>query len=696
MAIAAGDKYWVLTSGEAAFALGVEPGGVLIDCYWGRKLPRVEDYPAAVLAEAFPFEHPLQNAATSVPTGEAGSSDERMLDATTPRGRLRGFVLRFDSAAVADDTLAIELRDAAQSVIVTLQYRTLDRFGLFTRDVSIRNVGTSQLQLTRVFSGTFHLPDLGGFALNRLDGRWGDEFRKQRDSMAVGTIQHESRRVTTSHGGVPYFAIDRDEPGFAASEEDGEVWFGSLQWSGNWKLIAERTRDDRGIIHLGINDHDFAWDLQPGAEFAAPRLIYGHTRHGFGAMSRAFHDFVREELSPRQNYVPAVVYNSWYATLFDVDEKGQTALAEQAAKLGVELFVMDDGWFSGRLNDKAGLGDWWPDATKFPNGLKPLADTVHARGMKFGLWIEPEMVNPDSDLYRAHADWILHYGERERTPMRNQSILNLGRPDVQDYLIEIFDKLLRETPIDFIKWDMNRNASEPGWPSHDRDGREIWVRYVQGLYRVWTELRKRHPGVIWENCSGGGGRVDLGMMAITEQTWTSDNTLVPARLRIQEGYSQLFPASTMAAWVTDEEKHEYPLELRFHASMAGALGVGGNLLAWSDEDRAVAAKQVARFKQLRSTIMGGDLYRLRSPHAGAFSAFMHVAKDKREAELFAFRMHRARLGRNPLIRLAGLDPEALYSVEGIEGARTGRAWSELGLRLPLKDLQSTILLIQRQ
>jgi len=718
--IVARDRYWLLESGSTAFALGLDDTGVLIQTWYGPRLPRFEDYPAALRGPIFAMEYTMQQTHQDLATGEAGASDERSIDAFSDSG-LRGFVLRFEAAAVEGDTLRLTLRDDAHGATVTLTYRVLEAFGLISRSVSVRNAGSAALHLTRLFSGTFYLPQSYEFTLNHLDGRWGDEFRMQREPFIHGVIQRESRRMTTSHGGVPYFAVERNAPGLGAGEENGALWFGSLDWSGNWKLLAERTRDGRSIVHLGINDHDFVYDLKAGEEFAAPDLFFGYTEGGFGAMSRSWHDFVRERHAPRRNFVPPVVYNSWYATLFDVNVEGQSALADKAAAMGVEMFVIDDGWFKGRFHDRAGLGDWSPDPRKFPQGLEPLADMVHARGMKFGVWIEPEMVNPDSDLYRAHEDWIIHFPGRERTLGRNQSMLNIGRADVQDHLIDTFDRLLSGTAIDFIKWDMNRNISEPGWPSHDRDQREIWVRYVEGLYRIWGELRRRHPNVIWENCSGGGGRVDLGMMAITEQSWASDNTLPPARLDIQEGYTQLFPAATMAAWVTDEHKEAFPLDLRFHVSMAGALGVGGNLLEWTADALETARQHVATYKGIRPLVVGGDLYRLVSPRSGAFSALMYVAKDKSEAVLFAYRLLPSRPLRNPLIRLAGLDENALYrivdsarvlvgaqgsnpsgypgtstrSTGGSDGALSGKAWAQIGLRLDLGDLDSTIVRIKR-
>ncbi len=720
MPIIASENYWILESGDAAYALGVSPEGDLIQTWYGAKLPRPEDYPAAQRGPVFAMEYVMQQTHQELATGEAGASDERSIDGYSDAG-IRGFVLRFEGAEVDGDTLRLIVRDSLHGARITLVYRTIESAGLISRRVEVRNEGKNTLHLSRIMSGTFYLPQSHEYVLNHLDGRWGDEFRMRREPFVHGVIQRESRRITTSHGGVPYFAAERNAPGMGAGEESGALWFGTLNWSGNWKLLAERTRDGRSIIHLGVNDHDFVHDLKSGETFAAPELFFGYTEGGFGAMSRAFHDFIRDTHAPRRDFVAPVVYNSWYATLFDVNIEGQSALADKAAAMGVELFVIDDGWFHGRVHDKAGLGDWWPDATKFPNGLKPLADMVHDHGMKFGVWIEPEMVNPDSDLYRAHADWIIHFPGRDRTLGRNQSILNLAREDVQDHLIEIFDKLLSENPIDFIKWDMNRNVSEPGWPTHDSDQREIWTRYVDGLYRVWGELRRRHPNVIWENCSGGGGRVDIGMMGITEQSWASDNTLPPARLDIQEGYTQLFPASTMAAWVTDEHKKDYPLDLRFHASMAGALGVGGNLLEWTAEELQTARRHLAVYKEIRPLVALGDLYRLQSPRAGAFSSLIYVAKDKSEAALFAFRLLPSRPLRNPIIHVQGLDPEALYRIEdagrilnGAQGSnpsgypgtstrsdggagmvKSGKAWAELGIRLDLGDLESTIIRFTR-
>ncbi|HEU5100001.1 MAG TPA: alpha-galactosidase, partial [Roseiflexaceae bacterium] len=376
-------------------------------------------------------------------------------------------------------------------------------------------------------------------------------------------------------------------------------------------------------------------------------------------------------------------------TTFDVDEASQIALAELAAEIGVELFVMDDGWFHGRDDDTAGLGDWWPDPRKFPNGLAPLVERVNALGMDFGLWVEPEMVNPNSELYRAHPDWVIHFPGRTRNTGRDQLILNFARADVQAYIIEMLDRLLADHNIVFIKWDMNRNVSEPGWPDAPGDQRELWVRYVYGLYHVWGTLRERHPHVIWQSCSGGGGRADLGILRLADQIWVSDNTEPAARLAIQEGFSQVFPANTMEAWVTDMGDATLPLEFRMHVSMCGSLGIGGHLIHWGAEGRAEAARWIARYKEIREIVQFGDMYRLRSPQSHPYSAVQYLSKDRSEGVLFAFCTHLPPPAQLPPLYLRGLDPEARYEVEGFAGPRSGSAWMHAGLQLELGDTHST-------
>jgi alpha-galactosidase len=500
-------------------------------------------------------------------------------------------------------------------------------------------------------------------------------------------------RLRTSHRHLPYFALDA-----GADEEHGDIWFGALAWSGAWKISAEATEHAATRLGIGLNDWDFAWELAPGETFRTPPVLAGFSADGFGGASRLLHDYIRPRL-PHGEQPHPVLYNSWEAALFDIDEGSETRLAEIATGLGVELFVVDDGWFHGRDNDTTGLGDWWPDERKFPRSLGPLIERVNRLGMGFGLWIEPEMVNPNSELYRKHPDWAIHFPNRPRTEARNQLVLNLARTDVQEYLIGQLDWLLGTHNIAFIKWDMNRAVSEPGWTDAPRDQRELWVRYVQGLYRVWGELCVRYPKVVWQSCASGGGRADLGILRFADQIWTSDNTIPTSRLEIQHGFSQLFPAITMEGWVTDMGPaygaSDLPLSFRFHVSMCGVLGIGVDLLKWSDAERREASHWVALYKEIRPIVQFGDQYRLCSPLEGPFSAVEYVSKDRCEAVLFAFRTHQARLVTLPMLRLRGLEPEARYAVEGLEEVRSGAAWMRLGIDLVLGDFQSIIRRIRQ-
>ena len=681
--------FWVLTTAHSAYAFGVNPQGFLVHSHWGPRLPRPADYPRPPAAREWASSDLPRNLLREEYPAHGGPSFvEPCLKVTFADGT-RDLDLRFEAAHVEDETLQVTLQDAVYPLAVHLHYRAHPETDLIERWARVENRGAEPVTLERVFSAQWHLPVLQDYHLTHLHGRWIDEFRATREALTAGVKVLESRRLVTSHHHQPYFALDRAAPGLDA----GELWFGTLAWSGNWRTAVEVTAAGHTRLSQGLNDWDFAWTLGAGEIFETPASLAGYTTAGENGAAQRLHAHV-QGLLPHAGQTRAVLYNSWEATLFDVDEASQAQLAETAAEIGVELFVVDDGWFHGRGLDNAGLGDWWPDEGKFPQGLTPLIERVRALGMDFGLWVEPEMVNPDSELYRAHPDWVIHFPSRPRTEARGQLILNLGREDVQDHLIEVLDRLLTENDISFIKWDMNRNVSEPGWPGAPREARELWVRYVQGLYRVWGTLRERHPAVIWQSCSSGGGRADYGILRYADQIWVSDNTSAPARLSIQEGYARLFPASTMEAWVTDADP-TLPLEFRFHVSMTGLLGVGGHLGRWSETDLEVAREQIKLYKDIREVVQFGTQYRLRGS-AEPYSALMFVSPDGGEGVLFAFRTHIARPGVLPPLYLRGLDPEALYEVEGEPEARSGAAWMHAGLQLDLRDFQSAVRRIRRR
>ena len=709
MPIHASADSWILETQNTAYALGFNASGMLVHRYWGPRLPYLLDYPPVQdYGEWSSFYGKREINLEEYPVYGGATYREPCLKATFTDG-VRDTVLEFKAAQIEGDELKIVLEDAHYPLRVTLHYRILEDLDLFERWVTVENFGlknsglensgTGPIQLERVLSAQWHLPPLEDYRLTHLGGRWLEEFQVFQEPLTHGVKVLESRRLTSGHQNYPWFALDNRD----ALEERGEVWFGVLAWSGNWKATLEKTEFHSTRASIGLNDWDFALILEPGKHFVTPKSVAGYSSAGFGGASRALHRFVRGNL-PHGDAPHKVLYNSWEATFFDVTEAGQKELAKIAACIGVELFVMDDGWFHGRNSDGAGLGDWWPDQTKFPNGLNPLIERVNALGMDFGLWLEPEMVNPDSDLYRAHPDWAIHFPTRKRTEMRNQLILNLAKLEVQDYLITVLDQLLSSHNIRFIKWDMNRNATEPGW-QEAKEPRELWVRYVEGFYRVWDTLAARHPRITFQSCSGGGGRADVGMLTRADQVWLSDNTEPGSRLKIQHGASYALPASVQEAWVTDMESErmppygqgdsalkrgKMPLEFRFHVSMCGTLGVGANLLNWDESERQQAAELIALYKEIRPVVQNGDLYRLKSPLKGAFSALEYLGQDGAEGVLFAFRTHLSEPIVLPPVRLAGLEPHTLYRVDGLDAPLSGAVLMAVGLTLELKDFSSVV------
>ncbi len=702
MSIRALENTWILETEHTAYVVGVNTAGALVQAYWGQRLPDPGDYPTPPDAI---FHASFTGPGHMWPEEYAGLSGlkyvEPALKVTFADG-VRDLVFQLVGGAVEGDTLVLTLRDAHYPLTVALHYRVHAAHDLIERRAVVRNDG-APLTIERAFSAQWQMPIGRAYRLSYLSGRWIDEFQLHRQPLTPGVFVRESRRLTTSHHASPWFALDDH-----ATETHGEVWFGALAWSGNWKLAAEVTDFGRTRLSLGVNDWDFALRLGSGDSFTTPASLGGYTRAGFGAASRALHAYTRDCVLPHGRNPHKVLYNSWEATTFNVDVDSQSRLAELAAELGAELFVMDDGWFQGRNSDDAGLGDWWPDPKKFPDGLAPLIARVNALGMDFGLWLEPEMVSPNSDLYRAHPDWVIHFPTRARTESRNQLILNLARGDVQDYLIAVLDKLLGDHNITFIKWDMNRNVSEPGWPEAGDRQRELWVRYVEGLYRVWGTLRERHPNVVWQSCSGGGGRADLGILRLADQVWISDNTDALSRLHIQHGYSQMLPADTMEAWVTDVNAGRISLDFRFHVSMQGVLGIGGNLNHWTPAERSRAAKHVALYKEIRPIVQNGELYRLIGPNDGSpYVATQYVGADRRESVLFVFRRigggadamldgYHAIDPRQPAaLQLQGLDPTARYKITGQGAARSGLAWMRAGLTVTLGHQESKVLRIKQ-
>ncbi|GAC1666003.1 MAG: alpha-galactosidase [Candidatus Acidiferrum sp.] len=656
---------FVLQSGSVTYVLGVNESGMLQSVYWGPRLWREADL-VAPRAHAGWASFELSPGVTPQEYAGWGSglAVEPGLKVTFPDGN-RDLALRYADHSITKDSLEITLKDIERPLFVHLKYTVYPETGMIGRQARIENRSTTPVTLESAQSATWYLPTGDGYRLRYLTGRWASEWHLQEEPINDGSEKVlESRRGSTSHGNNPWFAIDHSSD---LDEEHGSVWFGALAWSGSWRITVEQPAGQQVRVTGGYNSFDFAYRLAAGDSLSTPVFYAGYAEHGIGEASRLMHQCERTHILPNGSGMRTrpILYNSWEATEFNVDEPGQVALAEKAASLGVERFVMDDGWFGRRNDDHAGLGDWQVNPKKFPNGLKPLISRVKSLGMDFGLWFEPEMVNPDSDLYRQHPDWAMHFEGRPRTEARNQLILNLARDDVKEYIFQELDKMLTDNDIAFVKWDYNRYFTEPGWPEAPaEEQKKIWVRYTQNLYEILDRLRKKHPHLEIETCSGGGGRVDLGILQRTEEVWTSDNTEAFDRLTIQSGFSYAHTPHVMMAWVTDVPNmngRSVPLKYRFLMAMQGSLGIGSNLNHWKPEEFEEARKLVQYYKSVRATVQNGRLYRLAAAQQN-FAANEYVAGDGSQAVVFGF-LHSQQFRRTPApLELRGLDEGAVYRV----------------------------------
>lgn len=696
-------KTFVLDAGPATYAIGVNEKGALQPLHWGARLWRDEDFTAVRSLQGWAsFDLAATTTPNEYPGYGGGLFVEPAVKATLADGT-RDLVFQYVSHQIQGDTLVIRVKDIAYNLEAALHYKVFPQ-GIIRKHAVITNRTAAPLTLESAQSAAWHLPAGEGYRLTTLYGRWAGETQVAQEPIVPGLKIVESRRGNTSAQANPWFAIDGPE---RATETSGRVWFGAIGWSGNWRLTIEQTPHQQVRVTGGLNPFDFSHPLQPGESLETPPFYGGYSGQGFGEASRAFHQFQREFILPGGLSAKPrpVLYNSWEATEMHVDEAGQTELAKKAATLGIERFVMDDGWFGARNTDRAGLGDWTVNPQKFPNGLKGLISSVKALGMDFGLWVEPEMVNPDSELYRKHPEWAMHFPGRPRTTARNQLILNMARDDVKEYIFGLLDKLVSENEIAFLKWDMNRNASEPGWPeAPPAEQKKLWLQYTRNVYEIIDRLRARHPKLEIESCSGGGGRIDLGILTRVEQVWTSDNTDALDRLKIQEGYTYAYTPQAMMAWVTDVPNfngRSTPLAFRFVVAMQGSLGIGNNLNKWKEEDFTLARKMIAYYKRIRATVQQGRLYRLASPRAPeGFAATQYVAGDGRQSVVFAT-LHSQQYGRRMApLPLAGLDSQGVYKLTWLDGRTqtlSGAALMQRGLQFDLRgDYAAASVLLEQQ
>ena len=564
------------------------------------------------------------------------------------------------------ETLEIDLRDEPTGLLVTVRTTLFADRPVLARSLTLANGGGAALTVRCAMSAVLDLPD-ADWRLVTLSGTWARERHVHDRALVTGRQSVGSLRGASGLEHNPFLALRREH----TTEDAGEALGLSLVYSGNFLAEAEVDPLRTTRLRIGIHPEAFAWRLEPGATFTTPEAVLAWSGDGLGGLSEAFHGLYGRRLvrGPWRDRPRPVVLNNWEATYFDFDHDRIVAIAAKARALGVELFVLDDGWFGRRDNDDSSLGDWVVDRRKLPGGLEALVRDVRALGLRFGLWIEPEMVSPDSDLFRAHPDWAIGVPGRGRTEHRQQLVLDLSRPEVVDHLGEALVAVLSSAPIDYVKWDMNRNITEPWTPSlpADRQG-EFHHRYILGVYELYRRLTARFPDILFESCASGGGRFDPGLLAYAPQAWTSDDTDAVERLAIQWGTSLAYPVSSMGAHVAAVPNHQTgritPLFTRAAVAMFGAFGYELDPTAMTDADQAEVGRQIAWYLERRELLQYGRFLRLRSPFEGDGNetAWMVVDATGDRAVVGHYRVLAHPQPVRNRLRLRGLDPAARYRV----------------------------------
>ena len=569
---------------------------------------------------------------------------------------------------------------------MNLHYKVYEEYDLIERYVTIKNNSENVIEIEKVHSGQFHIP-YEDLTFSNVHGHWGAEQQRFTQKVSYGKIVIENSRGISTHNHNPYFILDKN-----ATETTGEVFFGALKLSGNFSGVIEQTQYGETLVQLGINSHDFLLKLNQGEEFISPAIIAGYSNSGFETMTHNLHNFAKDNVL-RSGLRP-VLYNSWEATEFKVSCDEQIKLAKKAKEIGAELFVVDDGWFGERHGIDNGLGDWYVNEEKFPNGLNPLINEVKAMDMMFGIWVEPEMVNPLSNLYKEHPEWIYHFDSRESDTSRGQYVLDVTKKEVKDFIYNMLDNLLTTYDIDYIKWDANRPMSQTNLE------RDVWYKHIEAVYDIVKNLKLKHPNVLFEACASGGGRIDYGILGIFDDFWTSDNTDAYDRLFIQENYSYIYPIKAMRAWVTDcpnfLSRRIIPMKFRYHSAMMGTLGIGCNILKFSEEEIELSKGLIEEYKNIRHIVQEGDFYRLENNSKNKYKLYQYM--NGKEGLVFAF-LPQSELGhRGTTIKFRALEKESTYLVKIDKNVivKTGRYLMNHGLELKLYgDYDSIIIKISK-
>lgn len=575
---------------------------------------------------------------------------------------LKGLPATYTESEEEAETLKIILKDNLTGAKLTLLYTIFSKGSAIARSAHICNEGEKVLHLQTMMSLNLDLPDKD-YVWMQLSGAWSRERYVKNRILEQGITAIDSMRGNSSHEHNPFMVLKRPNAG----ETSGEVIGFSLIYSGNFRMQAEVDTHDVTRITVGINPDRFDWKLEPGEEFQTPEAVMVYSDQGLNRMSQTFHRLYAKRLARgywRDRPRP-ILNNNWEATYFNFTEDRLVQIASKAKECGVELFVLDDGWFGQRNDDHAGLGDWVANPERLPNGIKGLSERIEAMGIKFGLWFEPEMTNKDSDLYRAHPDWILHTPGRNASHGRYQYVLDFSRKEVVEYIYEMMAKILSEAKVSYIKWDMNRSITECYSVAllTDRQG-EVFHRYILGVYDLYERLTSEFPEVLFESCSSGGGRFDPGMLYYAPQGWTSDDSDAIERLKIQYGTSLCYPISSMGSHVSVIPNHQVfrktPLHTRANVAYFGTFGYELDLNSLKEEEIAEVKEQIIFMKKYRKLFQFGDFYRLKSPFEGNETIWMVVSEDKKTAIVGYYRTLNGVNQAYSRIKLQGLDPDMLY------------------------------------
>ncbi|MCM3630643.1 alpha-galactosidase [Paenibacillus glycanilyticus] len=701
-----------LQSKNTSYAFQILKQGYPAHIYWGKKVrglqldrllqikerasfsPNPDQNQLNLSLDALPQEYPSYGATdfrtpayqVKLPNGstilELTYDSHVIYDGKKKLEGLPAVYVESDSEA---QTLELKLKDDMTGLTAVLSYTVFENHDAITRSVRFINGGDMTLDLQRALSMSVDFVH-DRFELLQLSGAWARERYVHKRKLEPGMQSVESRRGSSSHMQNPFLALLSE----GATEDHGDVYGVNLVYSGSFIAGVEVDQYHSSRLFIGINPFDFNWKLEAGQEFQTPEAVMVFSSEGLGGMSRTYHELYRTRLvrGEFRDKTRPILVNNWEATYFNFNADKIEAIATAGKELGIEMFVLDDGWFGKRNADTTSLGDWFVDRNKLPNGLEDLVDRVKRLDMQFGLWFEPEMISPESELYKAHPDWCLHVEGRRRSQGRNQLILDFSRQDVRDYIVKTVSDILSSAPITYVKWDMNRNMTEIGSALLPADRqRETAHRYMLGLYEVLETITSSFPHILFESCSGGGGRFDPGMLYYMPQTWTSDNTDAVSRLKIQYGTSIVYPISTMGAHVSAIPNHQVgrkaSLETRGNVALSGNFGYELDLTVFTEEEKEAVKEQVALYKEVRPLVQFGDFYRLLSPFEGNETAWMFVSKDKSEAFVVYVSVLQEANAKLDRIRLKGLDPNRDYELVGEAGAFGGDELMNAGLQTPL-------------